>query len=361
MLRFHPAVFAVGSDYQIIVTTKNKSFVKIKVGDKEFVDDSNGILRSESLTHKINVPQEILDEECMYTVIETRISMRLAYYSKLGNVSEYNYRFRPVPENRIRFYHIADTHSDTVKPVKAADYFGKIDFLILNGDIAEDSGKISNFDTIFEITDKLAKGEIPIVFARGNHDLRGAGAEFFADYTPTLHGQTYYSFRLGKIWGLCLDCGEDKSDDNPEYGNTIACHQFRERETKYIREVIKHSYMEYNEESVRYKLIIVHNPFSHRFQPPFDIEEDIYREWCSLLRDIIMPDLMLCGHTHDFAVWEPGEEFDDYGQPCRMIIGSKVDKNNSFGGVGVELDEDEVKITFTESTGAKKKKIMEIK
>ena len=359
MLKFHPAVFAVGKEYQIIVTTKNKSLVSIKVGDKIYVDDNNGILRSELPTHKISVPQDALNEECMYTVIETKIITRLAYNSKLGNTTEYNYKFRPIPENRIRFYHIADAHSNIQPCIKAADYFGKIDFLILNGDIVNECAKISNTDVIYNLTDILAKGEIPIVFSRGNHDLRGAAAEFYTDYTPTLNGKTYYSFRLGKIWGLCLDCGEDKADDSQEYGGTIACSQFREKETEFIRSIIKHSYMEYNEADVKYKLLICHHPFTHKLQPPFDIEEDTYREWAKLLRDIVMPDVMICGHTHKYGIYTPGEEFDDFGQPCLLIVGSNVDRD-VFGGTGFELDDDSLKVTFTESSGAKKKKIFEL-
>ena len=34
------------------------------------------------------------------------------------------------------------------------------------------------------------------------------------------------TFRLGNLWGILLDCGEDKNDDRPEYGGTICCHAF---------------------------------------------------------------------------------------------------------------------------------------
>ncbi|MBO5269618.1 MAG: serine/threonine protein phosphatase, partial [Clostridia bacterium] len=73
----------------------------------------------------------------------------------------------------------------------------------------------------------VTKGRIPVVFARGNHDTRGKYAERLANHTPTDNGRSYYSVRLGKLWMLVLDCGEDKNDDHAEYGHTMCCHAFR--------------------------------------------------------------------------------------------------------------------------------------
>ena len=55
-----------------------------------------------------------------------------------GNVKK-SYNFFPVPENNIRAYHISDAHNSVDAPIKAANTFGSIDFLILNGDVIEDS------------------------------------------------------------------------------------------------------------------------------------------------------------------------------------------------------------------------------
>ena len=356
MLRTDPAVFAVGKNYQIIITSKSQSFISIKVGDEIFVDHSNGILRSASRTHNIEVPQELLDREKKYMVIEKPIIKRLPYFTKTRKDRYYPYEFRPVPEKDPVCYHIADAHNDIQRPVKAAETYGKIDFLILNGDVPEDSGRVENFNTIFDICAGITHGNIPVVFARGNHDLRGRCAEKFAQYAPAENGKTYYSFRLGKIWGLCLDCGEDKRDSNPEYGCTVACHRFREEETEYLKSVIKNAKREYAEEDDLLRLIIVHLPFTHRYEPPFDIEEDIYREWAKLLKEKVKPDLMICGHTHKFGIYEPGGSYDDYGQPCKLIVASEVDKGKCFAGAGMKFGKDAVKISFTDNLGSRKNK-----
>lgn len=345
MLRFHPAIFAVEDGYQITVITDAASFIEIRVADKVFTDDSNGILRSSSTCHKFNIPGNLLDSQGGYTVTETEIIERLAYFTKTGMVSEYSYSFRPVPDENIRIYHIADTHNNVDAPVKAAENYGKTDLLILNGDIPEDSSTVSNFDTIYDICSRITGGEIPCVFARGNHDLRGVAAEFHSLYMPDRNGCSYFTFKAGRVRGICLDCGEDKRDDNPEYGGTVACHSFRLRETEYIEKTV----CEDSAPDTDYKLIVVHVPFIHRYAPPFDIEEEIYRRWASLLKEY-KPDLMLCGHEHRYRLVYPGEEYDDYGLPCPMLIGAK-NQDGCFGGAGIEFTGKTAKVTLTDSSG----------
>ncbi len=346
MLRFHPAVFAVGDCYQIIVNTEKEAFIEIRIGDKVFTDDSNGILRSASTCHKFTIPCGLLDSQGKYTVTETQVIKRKAYFTQTGEKSEYCYSFRPVPDEGIRIYHIADTHNHIDAPVKAAENYGKIDLLILNGDIPEDSSTLSNFDTIYDICSKITGGEIPCVFARGNHDLRGVAAEFHSQYLPDRNGCSYYTFKAGRVCGICLDCGEDKRDDNPEYGGTVACHGFRLRETEFIEKITREAD---SSQDADYKLIIVHVPFIHRYAPPFDIEEEIYRGWASLLRDY-KPDLMLCGHEHRYRLVYPGEDYDDYGLPCPLLIGAK-NQDGCFGGAGIELTGKTAKVTLIDNNG----------
>ena len=350
MLRYEPAVFAVGNDYQIAVTSKAQAFISIRIGDELFLDESNGILCSASKTHIFAVPQELLNREKHYTVIEKGIIKRLPYFSKTRADKFYEYDFIPVSGENPKCYHIADAHNLVDEPVAAARAFGDFDFLILNGDIPNHTGRPENLYVVFDIISKLTGGKIPVVFSRGNHDLRGVCAEMFAQYTPSRNGRTYYTFRLGGIWGICLDCGEDKPDSHEEYGCTVACHQFRLKETEYLKEVIANARNEYAAPGVTHRLVIAHNPFTRRYEPPFNIEEDIYSEWARLLKENVKPDLMICGHTHRYSIDEVGGREDALGQPCDVVVASQKD-GNTVGGAGFVFRDGEIGITFCDNKG----------
>ena len=56
MMKYHPAVFAVGKEYQIMIPVTTATLAWVQVGKECFYDDSNGILRSDTNIHKICVP-----------------------------------------------------------------------------------------------------------------------------------------------------------------------------------------------------------------------------------------------------------------------------------------------------------------
>ncbi len=363
LFKTHPAVFAVGDTYQIMVPVKAAAVMWVQVGDECYYDDSNGILRSAVTTHRMTVPAKELDKSKKYTVCYKKIIDRKPYYPELEDVVETIYNFYPVGDgDNITAYHISDAHNAVDCPVKSAKTFenlGKtIDFLILNGDVPNHSGKIEYFDNIYEIAALITNGEKPTVFSRGNHDTRGIFAENIADHTPTQNGTSYFSFRLGSLWGLVVDCGEDKEDGGPEYGGTICCHDFRKRETRYMEDIIANAEKHYMAEGVKHRIIVCHVPFTQRFEEDiFNIEEEMYRSWAKLIKDNIKPDLMICGHTHTCEINEPGCEKDVYGQPCTIVVGSRPEFKEEtcyyFKGAGIEFKKDEIEVSFTDSDGEK--------
>ncbi|MBQ4323724.1 MAG: metallophosphoesterase [Clostridia bacterium] len=326
MLKTHPAVFAVGDEYQIMVCVKAPCLMWVKVGDEKFYDDSNGILRSNVTTHRMRVPAECLNEAKEYTVCWRKIIDRKPYFPETEEEKQLTYSFRPVEGEKTVMYHISDAHNLVDAPVAAARHFeakyGKMDLLVLNGDIPNHSGKIEYFDNIYEIVSRLTAGEIPTVFSRGNHDLRGFYAETIAEYTPNWNGNTFYTVRVGDIWAIVMDCGEDKADSCEAYGYTICCHEFRKRQARWLKTVAAGK--EFEDPSIKHRIVICHKPFSvAEGAERFNIEQDIYGEWCRVLKEEIHPDLMISGHFHSQFVTFPGDERDNYlGHPCPVAVGS---------------------------------------
>ena len=344
-----PTVMAAGKSYFIFVPFDDEVIMWVTVKDKTYYDDCNGIFRSNTRMHKVELPYEVLDEAKEYTVHYIKMIDRRPYCPISEEERSITLPFRPVPtDGEIKIYHIADAHNMVEEPISAGSYFGdKIDLLVLNGDIPNHSGDIENFNAIYEIAAAITKGACPVVFARGNHDTRGIHAEDMPNFIPTINGKTYYTFRVGSIWGLILDCGEDKVDGHPEYGVTVCFHQFRLAETEFIKNVIKNAKDEYEAEGVKHRLVVCHLVFTNTYDPPFDIEQDIYGEWARLLREHIKPDLMLCGHEHHTGIYHKGCERDKKGQACPVIIGSRPRFANpekgrpaGFDGCALTLNED---------------------
>ena len=357
----YPGVYAVGDQYQIIVPFTAPAVFWVEVGDRTFYDDTCGVLRSSTLIHRVELPMEVLDAAGEYTVVYRKIIDRKAYFPEMEETVRLTFGFRPLPTDRaIRICHLSDTHNMVEEPVAASEALGEIDLLILNGDIPNHAGKPEHLETVFKLASGVAKGNLPILCSRGNHDTRGACAEDFLDYIPHKNRKTYYSVRLGKVWALILDCGEDKNDDHEEYGNTICFHPFRLAETEFIKDVVRNSKQEYDAEGVEHKLVICHIPFTFsKLKDPFDIEKEIYAEWSRILREEIKPELMICGHRHLTEVWEVGCASDIYGQACPVVVGSKPirhkeTKEKDFVGCGIVLENDRAKVTFCHHGGEKR-------
>lgn len=354
-----PTVYAVADKYIIIVPVNEPCLMWVGIGENEYYDDSNGILRSGHLTHKMTVPMAELDAARSYTVRWRKMIERKPYRSEVGEIEEYTSAFSPIDpdKERINIYNIADAHNRVDGPINAGKYFERmgeeLDLLLLNGDIPNHSGDVAYFEAIHRIAAGVTGGEIPVVFARGNHDTRGVCAELIEDYTPTDNGVSYYTFRLGPVWGIVMDCAEDKPDDHVEYAHTICCEDFRRRETRWLEALCNAEKPEYSDGGIKYKIVVVHNPFTERRNPPFDIEEDTFAHWASLLRENVKPHLMICGHVHKCYVTYPGGERDAFGQPCPIVAASKLSKDDLsfFVGGAITLDGNMAYVRFTDNDG----------
>lgn len=352
-----PAVFAVKNDYQIMVPVKSDLLFWVTVDGKNYYDHSNGIVRSSTRMHRVNVPTSVLDKAGEYTVTYRKIIDRKPYFAETEEPVSATYSFRPVPASGdIKIYHLSDTHGKFDMPSKTATYFGDdLDLFILNGDVPDHSGKVENFDLIFELCEAATHGTRTCLFSRGNHDTRGFYAENIVDYTPTENGHSYYTFRVGSIWGILMDCGEDKTDDHAEYGHTVCCHEFRLEETEYLKKIIADAKNEYLADGVEHRLVIVHNPFSLTIPAPFDIEQPLFSEWLKLLGDNVKPELFLSGHLHTTEISPIGGKLDDKGQVCTVVVGSReindpeTKKNIDFVGCAVTLSDKKAKVCFTNS------------
>ena len=352
VLAAFPTVCAVGNEYQIMVPVNQETLMRIEIGGESFFDESNGILRSACSVHRIAVPQAKLDAARSYAVCYRVVRERKPYFTETEDEVRIDFPFRPIlPDaKRIRIYHLADAHSWIDIPIKTASYWGKdLDLLVMNGDMVMDCGTLEYIAAPYQISGAVTKGEIPVLYARGNHDLRGVLAEKYAEITPAMNGKTYYSFRVGPLWGISLDCGEDKTEDHAEYGNTVCCHSFRLKETDYLKQIAESPDTEFDAPGVRFRIVLSHVPFPQNQEDPFNIEVPLYTEWCRILKTKIKPDFMLSGHMHKCYVIRPCDPLDHKGTPCPVVVGASIDfKEKKYTGAAIELTPEKAEVLFTD-------------
>jgi len=340
-----PAVCAAGENYVICVPSDGDMLMSVFVEGEEYTNDVCGVKLSSCLVHKFYVPAEKLNTAKKYSVIYERIN-RKAYFSEKEPPVRKDFSFYPVKKTEdINIYHLADVHGKTASGIKAGRYFGEnLDILILNGDISSSSQTVEETRLPLDIAYEITKGEKPCVITRGNHDLRGVFAERIHEFYPLADGNFYYTAKLGPILFLVLDCGEDKNDSNREYAGTISFHKYRLKETDFVRRICNSESIFSDE--VRYRIVVSHIPFANRDYDPekeeneFDIENDIYGEWVTLINEKFNPSFGLFGHVHNTGVFSgEGAKYNDRFLHCPSVIGGKPLTNDVIG-CGITLRDD---------------------
>ena len=167
---------------------------------------------------------------------------------------------------------------------------------------------------------------------------------------PSHKGDIFYTFKAGSVWGVVLDSGEITNDFDPEYNFTIHCDPFREAQTEFLKNVIKNSKKEYEADDVKTKIVVVHDPFFERHTPPYDVSRDTLKEWFDIINPNIKPDFWLCGHAHKCLVRRPPYSADEFGINSPLVhVGTPGD--NYFMGGGIEINGNEITVTYTHSNG----------
>ena len=347
-LKYLPTVYCVRDKYQIIFITNEKGAGAVIIDGKRYTDNVNGVVRSSSHVHRIEIKAEVLDRAGSYTVEFKLIPDRQPYRPQTERTETMDFVFRPIPKDGdINCYIIADTHGFYQEPIKVGQYFGeRLNLFILGGDIGHNATTEEGIFVIFELCSSIAKGEIPVIFMRGNHDTRGAFAEFLPDYIGTDRGLTYFSIRQGRLWFVLLDLGEDKADDHPEYGDVADYAYFREEQVQMLDDKISNSALEYDAEGVEVKIALCHVPFI-RYRLPCN---DIFLNFTERLNKIGV-DAMLCGHTHGVRVIPPEKAMEKEIMPeFPTVECSALNRSDpsAFKGTALTIGKEEMTVRFTD-------------
>lgn len=302
-LRYEAVVYAVEDEYQIVFSTSDNAIGWVSIGGVEYYDLYAGSMKSADKVHKITVPQQVLDEAGAYTVCFRQMIYRGPFGGYLGEEKTQRYEFRPVdPSDGLNYYAISDVHEAVDAATTAATGRDDTDFIVLLGDIVSMVETEADAQLANELAFGITKGQIPVIYARGNHEIKGECAEELYKYVGSKDQSYAYTVTLGgdDVFAVVLDLGEDHEDDWWEYYGTAKFDLYRQEQTEMLEAILA----EGNYENYRYRMMICHIPVVYVDKNGYF--EEFRNEWTALLNEMDL-DVGLSGHKHVLWPLLPGQ------------------------------------------------------
>ena len=173
--------------------------------------------------HKIRLSGLEQGKTYYYRVCSQEILEYKAYSKKFGNTAVSAFHtFRLPEEGETDFTALVfnDIHKQfntmdaLCEQVKDVDY----DFVIFNGDCIDDpANEKESVQALSFYNDKVSAADVPVIYLRGNHEIRNAYSIQLRELFDYIGGKTYGAFSWGDTRFVLLDCGEDKPDDHWVY------------------------------------------------------------------------------------------------------------------------------------------------
>lgn len=252
-----------------------------------------------------------------------RYHVNFRFKENLAATPVYHFRTLDPHGHSLRFVTFNDVHMKhtlmgvLLKQVKPEDY----DFSLLLGDVFEGFYKDGS-DVIQEwiqYIGLLDGADKPILFVRGNHDVRQAFAKRLAylfdlpNLDPTQPWgaeQWNYTLQAGPVSLLMLDTGEDDDGTTPttSYKNPVLWNKVRQREADWLQQVVPSAALT----STPWRVLCSHIPLYNSpwtSAPSRTLWTPVLQKW--------KPDLALAGHDH---TWRPATPI-PAGVPWPSLVG----------------------------------------
>ena len=311
-ITYQPVVYAVEDNYQIVFSCSGEATASVKVGENTYYETAAGYGVSRTKVHKVTVPMSSLDKAGSYTVYLQSYFYRGPFYSYKGKILSETVNFRPVDyADGVNYYCLSDVHHSVKTAAQAANCHKDLDFLVLIGDIASECDSYETANLANLLAYNITKGEIPVIYARGNHETKGRYSEELYKYVGSVNQNFYFWYKLnvyneGKVYGhvkgFVLDFGEDHYEGWWEFSGADHFNTYRMDQLKFLKE---NEAMMANDptSSYEYNMVVNHIPFVYvsRVEDAKDIKDQFVEELNKLNLDI-----NVFGHFHQLMVFEPG-------------------------------------------------------
>lgn len=303
--------------------------------DREVVPQKQGLIPVGTL-QRVEIKGLLPGHTYQYRIVSTRVVRLKPYLPDKGQSLESpTYTFTTLDRHKptASFSFITDTHENVPR---IRNLMGKIDwkttdFLVTGGDgvnYAENRDQV--FDNWLEPTSEGLNHQKPLMYVRGNHDMRGPFARKMGDYLLDPEGNYYFTRDDGPVHLVVVDTGEDKPDDNQEYAGLLADAPYREEEYSWFRGLPS---TDTSFTRAPFRVVVMH-------QPLWGWLDHKNREWTEAANQEGI-DLVIAGHYHEFLHIPPGKEGNRF--PILVVGQDQIAR--------VDATASELKVTVTGKDG----------
>jgi predicted MPP superfamily phosphohydrolase len=265
--------------------------------------DVDGLRQANTAIHRVRLTGLKPGERCHYRIVCQPITTYQPYKIIYGpQIASPVYTFTtPVAgAERVRFVVFNDLH-DNVKlwrELNALVAQEPVDFVFLNGDVTDYlQDERQMVDHFLAVCTEMFATRTPFLYARGNHETRGAWSRRMKDYLDLPGDRYHYDFTWGPTSFVVLDSGEDKPDAAPVYAGLCDFDAYRDAQCDWLAHALRSDPFT----SARWRIAIHHIPALYNTQgdeiPESHAAVHVRRTWWPLLESAKV-DLYLGGHTH---------------------------------------------------------------
>lgn len=267
---------------------------------------SNG-LKDVSSIHTVRLENLKPGTKYRYRAYSKEVTSYKGMKVEYGNTVATNvYRAKPLAfitnnhsKENMSFAVLNDIHgnADVMKNLLKQVEWNSTDLVIFNGDMYSHlESQEQLFSDFMDTAVETFASEIPMYYARGNHEARGNFAHKYPEYFPGPEGKLYYMVRQGPVSFLICDSGEDKPDSDIEYYDIVDFDRYMDEQVIWLKQAVQHN----DFISAPFKVAIVHIPPSHSWHGARRIFDKIVPVLNSSGVQV-----MLSGHRHRVFLQNP--------------------------------------------------------
>jgi len=208
------------------------------------------------------------------------------------------------------------------------------DFVFLNGDMFNyEMGEKQIINSLLSPVSELFAATTPLLFVRGNHEMRGSFARELKKYFSFPNGQ-YYFYQTGPVFTIVLDSGEEEIKHKFDQSDS-----YRKQQAKWFEEVAQTQAYK----SAKFRVVKMHIPPQYSFDKK---GSNHCKQLFTPLFNKHKVDLVFSGHTHEFGIHKPVSGVHNF---TVVIGGGRVDGTRAV--IKVKATEEQLAVKIIKDDG----------